>query len=422
MPHTANPSGPFSGRRTAVENGVVKSEATLETGSRIDADVIDLLLVLAQHKKRILQITLGTALVALIVSFLLPKMYTATATILPPQQKQSAFSEMIGQLGVLAKLGGATDLGLKNPADLFVAMLKSRTIEDNLINRFDLRRVYWVRRYEDARKKLEDRSKISAGDEGIISISVSDRDPKRAMDLANAYVDELHSLNQNLAITEAGQRRLFYQQKLDAERDELSKADLALKQVQEKSGLMEPEAQAKAIVNSVADTRAQIAIREVQLQAMRSYATPNNPDLKRAERELAGLRGQLARLESNTGAAGNGNLAVPTRRLPEAALEYIRRARELRYHETLYEFLGKQLEAARIDEANDAVTVQVVDKAKEPEKKSSPKRLLIVLVSTIVAFGLACLWVVLMEALRRKQQDPNDRARLALLWQYLKFS
>jgi len=155
---------------------------------------------------------------------------------------------------------------------------------------------------------------------------------------------------------------------------------------------------------------------------MRSYATENNPDLKRAETELAGLRGQLARLESNTGALGNGNLAIPTRQLPQAALEYIRRERDLKYHEALYDFLGKQLEAARIDEANDAVTVQVVDQAVIPEKKSGPKRLFIVLVSTITAFVLACLGVLVLEAWRRKQQDPRARARLALLRDSLRFS
>ena len=421
MPHTPSPSGPYSDRGAAVENGVAPPEATFEAGNGTEADVIELLLVLAQHKKRILQITIATSLVALLVALLLPNMYTATATILPPQQKQSILNSMLGQIGALAKLGGAADLGLKNPDELFVAMLKSRTVEDALINRFDLRKAYGRKRYQDARKKLEGRSNISAGDEGIISIAVEDRDPNRAAELANAYVDELHALNQNLAITEAGQRRLFYQQKLDAEREELSRADLALKAVQEKSGLIEPETQGKAIVTSVADMRAQIAIREVQLQAMRSFATENNPDLKRAETELAGLRGQLSRLENNTGALGNGNLAVPTRQLPQAALDYIRRARDLRYHEALYEFLVKQLEAARIDEANDALAVQVVDKAVVPERKSSPKRMLIVLVSAVAAFLLSCLGVLLREALRRKQQDPNERARLALLLHSLKF-
>jgi len=361
-------------------------------------------------------------LLATLVVLLIPKVYTATTTILPPQQKQSALNSMIGQIGVIAGLG-ASDLGLKNPADLFVAMLTSRTIEDDLINRFDLRKVYRVSRYQDARKRLEKRSEILATKEGLISISVSDHDPRRAADIANAFVEDLHNLNQNLAITEAGQRRLFYEQQLKVERDELSAAELALKHVQEKSGLLQPEAQGKTIIASVADMRAQIAAHEVQLQAMRSYATENNPDLKRAETELAGLRSQLAKLEHNSNAAvGDGNLEIPARQMPQAELVYLRRARELKYHEALYEFLGKQLEAARIDEGQNAILVQVVDAAVAPEKKSGPPRLLIVLASTITAFLLACVGVLFVEVLRRKQQDPRDGARLGLLWHSLKFS
>src|SRR5271166_1557166 len=415
-----HPKSPDSGFGTALENGIATPELQPETAARDEPDLIEILLVLAREKRPILLFTVGVAVLATIVSFLLPKIYTATTTILPPQQKQSSLTSMLGQIGALAGLGGS-DLGLKNPADLFVAMLNSRTIEDNLINRFDLRKVYRAKRYQDARNDLESHSKIGASDEGLISVSVTDRDPRRAAEIANAFVEELYSLSQNLAITEAAQRRRFYEQQINAESEELSRAELALKQVQEKTGLVQPDAQGKAIIASVADMRAQVAIHEVQLQAMRSYATPNNPDLKRAETELAGLRGQLAKLERNPGALGNGNTEIPTRQLPQVEFEYIRRLRDLKYHEALYEFLGKQLEAARIDEANDAVTVQVVDKAVEPERKSSPKRMLIVLVSAIIAFCLACLGVLFMEVLRRKQQDPNQGARLAVLWHSLRF-
>jgi uncharacterized protein involved in exopolysaccharide biosynthesis len=419
MTQTPKPYEPHSGSSAAVENSIPVAKSQPEVTSGNEADVIEVLLVLARGKKRILQITFAVAVLATIVAFLLPKMYTATTTILPPQQKPSALSLMLGQIGVLSKLGGASDLGLQNSADLFVAMLKSRTIEDNLINRFDLRKVYSVERYQDARKKLESWGSIKASDEGVISISVADRDPRRAADIANAYVDELHNLNQNLALTEAGQRRLFYEQQLKTERDELSASELALKQVEEKTGLVQADAQGRAIIASVADLHAQVASHEVQLQTMRSYATPNNPDLKRAEAELAGLRGQLAKLKRDPGALGQGNIEIPTGQLPQVEFEYIRRQRDLHYHEALYDFLGKQLEAARIDEAQNAILVQVVDRAVEPERKSSPKRMVIVLVSAGTAFVLACLGVLFMEALRRKQQDPSERVRLALLWRSL---
>jgi tyrosine-protein kinase Etk/Wzc len=389
------------------------------SGGGIDA--IELLLILSRKKATILRLTLAAAVVAAMVSFLIPKMYTATSTILPPQQSQSALTAMLGQLSSVAGLN-ESDLGLKNPADLFIAMLKSRTIEDRLIDRFDLRRVFGVKRYDDARKKLESRSYIVAEREGLISVSVADRDAQRAAELANGYVEELHAMNSELAVSEAAQRRVFYQQKLDGERDQLALSELALKQVQEKSGLLQPDAQARAIIQSVADMRAQVALHEVQLQAMRTYATAGNPDLRRAEQELAGLRSELAKLERNTGETGNGNLEVPTRQLPQAELEYIRRARDLKYHETLYDFLGKQLEAARLDEAKDAVVVQVVDKAVPPEKKSSPHRTLIVLVTAMAVFIVACVGVLLAEVIRRKEQDPLERARLTMLRHSLTFS
>src|SRR5450631_4085123 len=177
------------------------------------ADVLEILLVLAREKKRILQITGAATLLATIIVFVAPKMYTATATILPPQQNQSVLSTLVGQVGGAATLD-LNGLGLKNPADVFVAMLQSRTIEDALVNRFDLRKLYNVQRYQDARKILEKRSEINPEKEGLISIQVSDRDPQRAADIANTWVDALRSLNQNLALTEAAQRRVFFEQKL----------------------------------------------------------------------------------------------------------------------------------------------------------------------------------------------------------------
>ena len=388
------------------------------------ADVLELLLVLAREKKLILQVTFGAAILATIIVFLVPKMYTATATILPPQQNQSILSTLVGQVA-----GGNNvdlrDLGLKNPSDVFVAMLKSRTVEDALINRFDLRKAYSKKTYQDARKVLEKRSEIDPEKEGLISIAVTDRHPKRAADIANAWVDELRTLNQSLALTEAAQRRVFFEQKLAQERDDLAKAELAMQQIEQKTGLLQPDAQTKALIGAVADVRAQIAAKEVQLQSLRTYGTENNPDVKRVERELTELRAQSAQI-SQTQRSGSepaeSNLDVPTPRVASASVEYLRVARDMRYHESLYDFLARQLEAARIDEAKNAVVVQVVDRAVEPEKKSSPKRLLIVAITAIAAFLLVCFAVLVREAIRRKQQDPVEAARLAQLNHYLRSS
>ena len=401
--------------------GALDSQGEHPSENREELDLIEILIILSRKKRLILKVTLAAMAVAAVVSLIIPNMYTSTTTILPPQQTQSALTAMLGQLSSITKLSDS-DVELNNPSDLFIAMLQSRVVEDRLINRFDLRRVYWVKHYQDARKELERRSYIAAEREGLISISVADHDPRRASELANAYVEELHTMNTELAISEAAQRRLFYQQKVDAEREDLSVAELALKRAQEKTGLVQPDAQARSIIQSVADMRAQVAIQEVKVQAMRTYATTQNPDLRRAEMELAGLRAQLAKMERDTGDIGNGNLEVPTRHLPEAQLELIRRIRDVKYHENLYEFLTKQLEAARIDEAKDAVVVQVVDKAVLPEKRSGPKRTLIVLITGAAAYLFSCVAVFVTEGIHRKQEDPHDRARLALLRESLKFS
>lgn len=421
MQQTPKPFEPHSHGSMAVENGIGVSDSQLEMERRDKPDLVEILVVLARKKKPILLFTAAVAIVAMIIVLLMPKTYTATSTILPPQQKQSALNSMLGQMGAIAGLS-VGDLGIRNPDDVFVAMLSSRTIEDNLISHFDLQKVYGVSRQQDAQKKLQQNSDIIATKEGLISISVTDHDPNRAAEIANGYVKELYAINQNMAITEASQRRLFYEQQLKAEQDELSAAELALRQVQEKSGLLQPEAQGRTMIASIADLRAQVAAHEVKLRSMRSYATENNPELKRAEAELAGMEGQLAQLEHSSAAAGNGNIAIPARQMPQAELEYLRRSREVKYHEALYEFLGKQLEAARIDEGQNAILVQVVDKAVAPERKSGPRRLLIVPVSTAAAFLIACLAVLLTEALRRRYRDPNEAERLARLRESLKLS
>ena len=392
-----------------------------ESNRSSGTDFLEILLVLAREKKLILQVTMGATILAAIMVFIIPKSYTATATILPPQQNQSVLSAMMGQLAGTQSLD-LRDLGLKNPSDVFVAMLKSRTVEDALINRFDLRKVYGVKSYQDARKKLEKRSEIDPEKEGLISIAVTDRDPRRAADIANAWVEELRALNQNLALTEAAQRRAFFEQKLVAERNALSQAELALQQIEQQTGIIQPDAQTRALIGEVAEVRAQIAAKEVQLQSMGSYATPNNPDVKRVETELAKLRAQFASLSRTQAAAApsEGNVQVPTGRVAGAGLEYLQAARELKYHESLYDFLSRQLEAARIDEAKSAVVVQVVDKAVEPEKKSSPRRLLIIAVTALLSFLVVALGTLVREGLQRRRQDPAEAARLDQLDKYLR--
>ena len=383
-----------------------------------EVTLLDILIVLAKHKKMIAQITIGATLLALVISFVIPKKFTATTRILPPQQTQSSAIAMLAQLNPLAA-GLGRDLGLKNPSDLFVTMLKSRTVEDALIDKFDLRREYDYKTYYDTRKKLESRSSISSDKDGTIAISVEDGDPQRSADMANAYVDELYKLTQTLAVTEASQRRLFFQRQLDMAKQDLAEAEASLRQTQEKTGIIQLDGQAKAIIESTAELKAQIAAREVQLQRMKLFATDQNPEYQGLQQELSGLRAQLARAEQ-TRTGGNGEIQIATAKIPEAGLEYVRRYRDVKYYETIFELLAKQYEAAKLDEAKNAAIIQVMDKAVPPEKKSSPKRGLIAAVTLFAAFFLSCLWALVRESYRRMNEDPEMAMGLKLLGDYLK--
>jgi uncharacterized protein involved in exopolysaccharide biosynthesis len=376
------------------------------------------LIVLAKRKSFILKFV-GTALILSIVTvFLLPKTYTGKTKIMPPQQNQSMGAmAALSQLGPLAALAGQ-GMGLRNPADLYVALLRSDTVAYGLIDRFSLMSVYGKKLRIDARRRLEDRSEILAGKEGVISISVEDRSPQRAADLANGYVEELEKLTKTLNMTEAGRRRLFFEREVKMANDDLANAEVSLKQTEEKTGLILLDSQSRAIIGSLTSLRAAIAAKEVQVQAMQSFATAENPDLVMAERELATLRTQLDRLERDQGKRAIAD--VPIESIPKAGLEYVRKYRDVQYHVALFQLLAKQYEAAKIDEARDTLFVQQLDKALPPEKHSWPKRSIVVLVATILALLLAIMAAFYLENIERANEDPQFAAGLQLFQFYLR--
>jgi tyrosine-protein kinase Etk/Wzc len=256
------------------------------------------LIILAKRKFFILKFAGIAAVLSSVAALLLPNTYTGNAKILPPQQNQSMgamAAAALSQLGPLAALAGQ-GLGVRNPNDVYVGMLQSDTVANALIDRYSLMSVYGKKLRVDARRQLADRSEISAAKNGVITITVDDRSPQRAADLANGYVEELEKLTKTLNITEAGKRRLFFEREVKMENDNLADAEVALKQTQEKTGLILLDSQSKAMIESVTSLRAGIAAQEVKVQAMRSFATAENPDLVIAEQELTTMRAQLDRL------------------------------------------------------------------------------------------------------------------------------
>lgn len=380
--------------------------------------LLDLLALLTRRRGTLLLGTAACTLCAVLIAFLLPNRYTASTVIIPPQKDNSMAAALLSQassgLGMLGSLAQST-LGLKNPNDMQVALIQSRTVEDDLVHSFNLRRVYRDKYESEARKDLENHTEIDSGlKDGLIHISVTDANPARAAQMANAYVRDYKNLSAGLAVSEASQRRLFFEQELAKESDKLADAEEALATVEQRTGLIEPTGQATAVIQSVAALRSQIGAKEVQIDAMRKFAADENPDLQLAEQELAGLRQQLAQLGANTNTQ-SGEFLMPKGTVPQAALEYARRLRDVKYEETIFSFLETQYEMAKIDEAKEGAVIQVVDPAVMPDRKSGPPRLLIMLGGLFGGALLMMLWIFFAETLAVSRTDPHARELLESL-------
>ena len=381
-----------------------------------EISLLDLLIVLAERKRQIFYYTAVFAIVSLIISLIWPKSYTATAVLMPPRQSSgmgSLLTAELGSLGGMAALAGSS-LGIKNPNDMYVGMLKSQTVEDSMVKKFDLMQEYHAHYMSAARKSFEAHVTVDGnGKDGLIHISVEDHNPEKAAEMANGYVDAFRHLSEGLAITEASQRRLFFQQQLEQAKDNLANAEEALKKTEETTGLIQLDSQARALIETAAALRAQITAKEVQIQAMQTYATGENAQVVEAQQELDGLRAQLAKIG---GSEDNPNSFFPSKgQVPTVGLEYVRKLRDVKYYETIFGIMARELEIAKVDEAREGSFVQVVDPAIVPDYKSSPKRALIVILSTIAGFFIGVLVALVKAGMSRLREDPESGPKLALL-------
>ena len=373
-----------------------------------EIDLAELFRALSRRWRPILGITAATAVVALVVSLLLPVYYRAETRILPPQDKGSNLAaQLLGQAGGLIGMAGGA-VGVKTQGELFVAMMKSRTVLDRIVDRFGLMKLYERKYREEARNTLVGSIKAQEDRKsGIIYLTVDDRDPKRAADMANAFVEELKSLAGGLAISEAGQRRMFFEDQLRQTKESLTRAEEEVKGFQQRTGMFQVDAQARAIIEGIARLRAGIAVKEVEAKVLRSFATAQNPDLQRVEEEIRALRVELEKVETSKGHGFDPLMS--SGRVPEMGLEYLRKFRQLKYNETVFELLSKQYELAKLEEARDAVVIQVIDRAVPPERKAGPHRSRIVLLPTVIMFFLSVLVVLLLEhPWKRSGRPPVD--------------
>jgi uncharacterized protein involved in exopolysaccharide biosynthesis len=257
-----------------------------------------------------------------------------------------------------------------------------------------------------ARKKLESNTQIVSEKSTLISISVTDADKKRAADLANAYTDQLRVLSKTISVTEAARRRLFFEEQLKSQKEALIAAETAFQQVQQNKGLVHLDAQAGVIIGSLASLHGQIAAKEVELQALRSYSTEHNPDVQMAERELSAMQGEASQMEQHSQPTGYSDMGLKD--VPKAGLEYIRAQRELEYQQSFFDLLLRQYEAARLDEAKEAAVIQVVEPAIEPDRESAPKRLAIVLLSALMGLFFGLVFVRILHLSETAISDPTN--------------
>jgi uncharacterized protein involved in exopolysaccharide biosynthesis len=369
-----------------------------------DINWFALLQVVADNLRLLVLAPLAAGLLALGYTYTLPPSYTATTKFLPPQQQQSAAASMLQSLGALGGIAGGA-AGIKNPGDQYVTFLKSHRVQDALIDRFKLTERFGTQHREDTRTALGNSASVVNGKDGLITVDVSDKDPQFAATLANGYVDALGQLLNSIAVTEAQQRRAFFEKQLATAKDNLIKAEQALKS----SGISSSTLKVTpgSAVESLAKLKATITGQEIKLAGMRGYLTEQAPDFKQAQIEMAALRNELARVEKEEPA----NVAGDS--------DYISKYRNFKYFETLFELFSKQYEIARVDESREGAIIQVLDVAEPPARRASAKRAQIAVTASL-SVGFALLLIVFIRnalknaAQRTETRDHIERLRRSL--------
>lgn len=360
--------------------------------------LLDLAVPLAESWRLLLLGPLVVGAAALALTYTATPIFTARAAFIPPQPQQSSAASALASLGALTGLAGIG--AVRTPADQYVALLQSTTVEDRLIDQFKLMEVYDAKFRIDARKTLEQRVKISVGKkDGLISVEVDDVSPQRAAAIANRHVEELRLMTLNLVLTEAQQRRRFFEIQLSQTRERLTQAQLALQASGFTAGALRAEPRAAA--EGYARLKAEVTAAEVRLQTLRRSFTDNSPEVQQQQTTVAALRGQLARLEASEG--------------PAAGPDYVSKFREFKYQETLFDLFAKQYELARLDESQEGALIQVVDAATAPEKKSKPARLITAIAATIMAAVGLLGFVWIRHRWRQSKLDPTAAGKIARL-------
>lgn len=365
-----------------------------------EINLLELLRVLVRRRNLIIKLTMSAAVLAVLYSLTLTNIYTATAKVMPPPKDSGggAAAALLGQLGGLGGLAA----GLGGTTDLYLGILKSRSVADAVIRRMNLMQEYKTKTWDATRKKLENVVKFQAGKDGIITITADDKNPRKAAMLVNTFIEELDRTSLRLNLTKAGTERNFLEKRLTVVKQDLKNAEDEMKTFQEKYKTIKADVQAAAAIEGVARLKAEIVTKEVQLAALRHSMTDEAPEVKTLLAAISRLRGQMS---SMSGAGEGGGVIPGVGNAPGIGVEYVRRLREFKIQEALFEQLTKQYELAKINEARDSSALQVLDEAVTPTKKSKPKRSLIVILATVTAFFCSIFLVFIQEYLSKMSEE-----------------
>jgi uncharacterized protein involved in exopolysaccharide biosynthesis len=367
--------------------------------------LLEYAMIVLKHRRMIFLVTVAVTLITACYIFLLPNIYSAKTLILPAQEDKGLTSLMLGQLGGLANIAGGAGVAIGGPttADLFVSLIKSEAVKDPIVDRLNLLKIFNKEVRSDVYPLLDRNTAVSLGKkDGIITIIYSDKDPKFAAAMANAYVEELGNLAVRLNVAGAGQNRFFLEKRLTSAKMELLKAEEDLKSFQAKNKTVDVNAQAEATIKGIAELTAQLAAQEVQLATARRQFTDESQEVKNLVSSVNNLKAQIAKLE---GTGGGG--AIPS--VGSAATigqQYVRLMREFKIHESLVELLTKQYEMAKLSEAKDTSPFQIIQIAKVPERKVGPLRLKILIIAIVTCLIFTVLGSFVLEYL--EYAIPND--------------
>lgn len=368
--------------------------------------MLSLFTTLVAWRRFIITATFLTAAVVAVISLLLPKWYTATTSIFPPDTKTSVpmYAEVLQSLQM--PLLGAVGTGAR-PETIFIDMLKSRHIGEKLIEEFDLRKVYKVALVEETLKALASHTGYTLLENGVVVVSFEDRDPERAAAIANRYVELLDQFNRELNVTRASRTRQFIESQLEVRKKMLADAEVALKEFQEKNQALELDEQLRSAMSIISDLTAKAIALETELEILEHYASPTSDEYLRKKREYEAVIDQLNKLKINHTEDERDLLHAylpALEEIPELALQLLRLKRTVDIESAVYTMLLKEYEKSRIEEARDTPTIQVLDRAAVPNIRSRPKRKMLVLVGAMVGLGWSAFLALFVTAWRENRE------------------